>query len=346
MEKNLVIRHSMLPKLAACPKYQPKPGPAGPAAERGTKIDEAVRLGLRGDRSLLEGLAPEDKGPAEWAVALFLDYKRNGELETREEYLAMHTPGITHVGTADVLNEKMGWVGDLKTGQMRDYYHQMAAYALACMERRFEQDWVAHVVYCDQQKVVSYRFDYAEAKRTIETLLAEVRDPNAQPRACDYCDWCARKDSCPAVVRPVEDGLAVVYTPRATLSEMRERLFGDLRMLAEFAAQWKAVEKEIAEPAFEKIREMLEAGEEVSGWKVSKGAPTEYYDADGILWVAKETSAPLEGLIEAMGGKMSATKFTAWAKSLGVTPLNAHLRQGKAITRLLQDRGKKQKALK
>jgi len=127
---------------------------------------------------------------------------------------------------------------------------------------------------------------------------------------------------------------------------MRERLFGDLRMLAEFAAQWKAVEKEIAEPALEKIRELLEAGEEVPGWKVSKGQPTEYYDADGILWVAKETSAPLEGIIEALGGKMSATKFTAWAKSLGATPLNAHVRQGKAITRLLQDRGKKQKQLK
>ena len=38
------IRHSMLPKLAACPKYLPKEGPAGPAAERGTLIDKAVRL--------------------------------------------------------------------------------------------------------------------------------------------------------------------------------------------------------------------------------------------------------------------------------------------------------------
>ena len=335
----------MLPKLAACPKYVPKPGPAGPAAERGTKMDEAVRLGLRGDRSLLEGLPPEDKGPAEWAVALFQDYKRNGELETREEYLAMHTPGISHVGTADVLCNAMGWVGDLKTGQLRDYYHQMAAYALACMERGFLQDWVAHVVYADQQKVVSYRFDYAEAKRTIETLLAEVRDPNAQPRACDYCDWCARKDSCPAVVRPVEDGLAVIAAPKESLAEIRERLLGDPEKLAAFAVAWKAVEKEVGEPAMDRLKELLEAGEEVPGWKVSKSAPSEYYDADGILWVARETSAPLEGIIEALGGKMSATKFTAWAKSLGATPLNAHVRQGKAITRLLQDRSKKTKQL-
>jgi hypothetical protein len=103
-----VIRHSTLPKLAACPKYLPKPGPVGPAAERGTRMDAAIRRALEGDRSLLEGLTPEDKGPAEWAVALFQDYKRNGELETREEYLAMHTPGISHVGTADVGQTLLG----------------------------------------------------------------------------------------------------------------------------------------------------------------------------------------------------------------------------------------------
>jgi hypothetical protein len=116
-------------------------------------------------------------------------------------------------------------------------------------------------------------------------------------------------------------------------------------MLAEFAAQWKAVEKEIAEPALEKIREMLEAGEQVPGWKLSKTAPSEYYDADGILYVAKEASAPLEGLIEAMGGKMGSAKFAAWAGSLGVEPLTSHIRTGKPTTRLLQDRSKKQKAL-
>ena len=339
------IRHSMLPKLAACPKYQPKPGPAGPAAERGTRIDGAVRLALQGDRSVLEALAPEDKGPAEWAVALLLDYKRTGELETREEFLSMHTPGMSHVGTADCLNEKLGWVADLKTGALRDYYFQMLAYSLACMDKRFEQEWVAHVVYCDQRKVVSYRFDYDLAKRALGELLAEVRDPNSQPRACDYCDWCARKETCPAVVRPVEDGLAVVYTPRATLSEMRQKLIDSPQMLADFATAWKAVEKEIAEFALDRVKELLEAGEAVPGWKLSKGAPAEYYDAEGILHVARETSAPLEGIIEALGGKMSATKFAAWTESLGIKAPESFLRQGKAVTRLLQER-KKQKELK
>jgi RNA polymerase subunit RPABC4/transcription elongation factor Spt4 len=340
-----VIRHSTLPKLAACPKYLPKPGPVGPAAERGTRMDAAIRRALEGDRSLLEGLTPEDKGPAEWAVALLQSYKMTGELETREEYLAMHTPGISHVGTADVLNRKLQWVADIKTGQLRDYYHQLAAYALACMERTFAQDWTGHVVYTDHKKVVSYIFEYAEAKRAIETVLAEVRDPNSQPRACDYCDWCARKDTCPAVVKPVEDGLAVVASPKQSLAEIRDRLLADPEKLAAFAVAWKAAEKEIGEPAIDRLKELLEAGEQVPGWKLSKTAPSEYYDADGILYVAKEASAPLEGLIEAMGGKMGSAKFAAWAGSLGVAPLTSHIRTGKPTTRLLQDRSKKQKAL-
>lgn len=334
----------MLPKLAQCPKYLSKEGPAGPKAERGTRIDKAVRLALQGDRSEIEALVPEDKAPAEWAVQLFLSYKMTGELETREEYLAMHTPGISHVGTADVLNEKVGWVADLKTGQMRDYYHQLAAYALAVMDRKFLNDFVGHVFYADHRKIVSYRFDYAEAKRAVERVLAEVRDPNAQPRACEYCDWCARKDTCPAVVKPVEEGLAVVQGT-TSLAEIRERLLADPERLGKFLTQWKAVEKEVTEPAEKRIRELLAADGEVPGWKLSKSNGSEYFDTEGILYAATQTNAPLEGLIEAMGGNLSGEKYRAWCASIGHEPLNAHVRTGKKTVRLLQDR-KKQKALK
>lgn len=342
------IRHSALPKLARCPKYQPKEGPAGPAAERGTRIDKAVRLALQGDRTEIEALVPEDKAPAEWAVELFLSYKMTGELETREEFLAMHTPGMSHVGTADVLNEKLGWVADLKTGAVRDYYHQILAYCLAVMERHFLQDFVGHVVYADERKVVSYRVTYPEAKRQIELLLAEVRDPNAQPRACDYCDWCARKDTCPAVVRPVEEGLAVVQG--TSLTEIKERLLADPETMGKFYTQWKAVESELIKDTLKdsvpnRIKELLEAGEEVPGWKISKAKGSEYFDTEGILYAATEKNAPLEGLIEAMGGKLGGEKYRAWCASIGHEPLTAHIRTGKETTRLLQDR-KKQKALK
>ena len=337
----------MLPKLAQCPKYQPKEGPAGPAAERGTRIDRAVRLALQGDRTELEALAPEDKAPAEWAVQLFLSYKMTGELETREEYLAMHTPGMIHVGTADVLNMRVGWVADLKTGAVRDYYYQLLAYCYAIMDKHFAQEWCAHVVYADERKVASFRVSYDQAKGLLERLLAEVRDPNAQPRACDYCDWCARKDTCPAVVQPVEEGLAVVQG--SSLSEIKERLLADPVTLGRFYTQWKAVESELIKDSVKdsvpnRIKELLEAGEEVPGWRISRAKGSEYYDTEGILYAAAQTNAPLEGLIEVMGGKLGGEKYRAWCASLGHEPLNAHVRTGKETTRLLQDR-KKQKAL-
>lgn len=300
-------------------------------------------MALQGDRSEIDALPPEDKAPAEWAVQKFLDYKMAGELETREEYLAMHTPGISHVGTADVLNEKVGWVADLKTGAVRDYYHQVLAYCLAVMDKHFLEEFVGHVMYADDRKVISYRVTYPEAKRQIELLLAEVRDPNAQPRACDYCDWCQRKDTCPAVVRPVEEGLAVVQGT-TSLAEIKERLLADTQMLGKFLTQWKAVEKEIADAASDRIKELLEAGEEVPGWKISRGKGSEYFDTEGILFAATQTSAPLEGLIEAMGGKLGGEKYRAWCASIGHEPLNAHVRTGKETVRLLQDR-KKQKQL-
>lgn len=339
------IRHSMLPKLAECPKYEPKPGPAGPEAERGTRIDRAVRLALQGDRSVLEALVPEDRGPAQWAVELFLSYKLAGELETREEYLAMSTPGLSHVGTADVLNMRVGWVADLKTGQIRDYYYQLLAYCYAIMDKHFEQEWCAHIVFADHRKVASFRVTYEQAKRQMERLLAEVRDPNAQPRACDYCDWCARKDTCPAVVKPVEEGLAVVQGS-ASLAEIRERLMADPEGLGKFYTQWKAVEKELVkDKAPVRIKELLESGVEVPGWKLGKESVSEFYDTEGILYAATATNAPLEGLIKALGGKMSAEKYRVWCAGIGHEPRPSHLRTGKETTRLLQDR-KKQKALK
>jgi hypothetical protein len=335
----------MLPKLAACPKYRPTPGPAGPAAARGTVMDEAFRLGLQGDRSKIDALPAEDRPAVEWAVALMEDYKRIGTIEAREEYLAMHTPGISHVGTADAVCERMGWVADLKTGQLRGYAEQLAAYCYAMMHQTFEEEYAAHVLYCDQQLVKSYRFTLAQAREIVERILAEVRDPSAEPRACDYCDWCARKDTCPAVVRPVEEGLAVVQAPGASLAAIKERLLGDRELLAAFASQWKAVEKEVAKDALAVLKKILEGGEEVPGWRLSKSEGTEFWDADGILHAAREVSAPLEGLIKAMGGTMSGETYRAWCAEIGHVPVESQARKGKETTRLLQVK-KKTKQLK
>ena len=47
------IRHSALPKLEECPCYESNPV-AGPAAQRGTNMDAALRLLLQGEGKDLE----------------------------------------------------------------------------------------------------------------------------------------------------------------------------------------------------------------------------------------------------------------------------------------------------
>ena len=49
------IRHSALPKLAQCPKFDGAAGTSD-AAARGTAMDEAFRLALQGDNTLAQSL--------------------------------------------------------------------------------------------------------------------------------------------------------------------------------------------------------------------------------------------------------------------------------------------------
>ena len=327
----------MLPKLAECPKYTPKPGDAGPAAQRGTLMDEAFRLGLQGDRSKIDTLPEEDRPAVEWAVALMEDYKRTGTIEAREEYLAMHTPGIAHVGTADALCEKLGWVADLKTGQIRSYMAQLAAYCYAMMHRTFEQDWTAHVLYCDHQLVKSYRFTLEQAKQMVEQIIAEVNDPAAEPRACEYCSWCANQNTCPAVVKPVEQGLALAAQPVTSLETILTTIMDTPERMGEFFAQWKMAEKLVAEPVEKAMRARLETGAEIPGWKLTEVKGREYADAEGIAWAAKEGNAPLGQVVEVMGGKMTGTKFREWVSAmLGTNPPEGLIRTGVSSKQLRQ----------
>ena len=299
-------------------------------------MDEAFRLGLQGDRTKIDALPAEDRPAVEWAVALMEDYKRTGTVETREEYLAMHTPGIAHVGTADALCEKLGWLADLKTGALRGYMEQLAAYCYAMMHRTFAQEWTAHVLYCDHQVVKSYRFKFDEAKQMVEQIIAEVNDPAAEPRACEYCGWCANQNPCPAVVKPVEQGLALAAQPVTSLETILTAIMDSPERLGEFAAQWKLAEKLVAEPVMEAMKARLETGVEVPGWKLTEVKGREYFDVDGIVWAAKQGNTSIESVVLAMGGKMSGKVYRDWLTQLGQEPLNSHTRTGASTKQLRQ----------
>jgi len=337
------IRASALPKLACCPRYEGSPGDPGPAAQRGTLIDEAFRFALGGDESKLETLpTEEDKCSCRWAVEKARAYSMNRDLETREEYLRMSVPGLPSLGTADVRCRVVGWVGDLKTGQMRNYREQLAAYALCCMEEEFCESYAAHVFYCDQQQIASYRFTYAEAKRIVDTILERVRDPLSEPQSCDYCSWCRHADRCPARVQDAES--AVLVLAEQSLADIRERILATPERLADFLRQWKLADTELAEPLFQAAREKLIADPDaLPGWKATSVKGREYYDHIAIVQAAQAGKAGLDSLVLTLGGKMGGAKFRQWCSELRVPVDETLARTGEPSIQLRQSTKKTSK---
>lgn len=342
MSNTTNIRASALPKLAECPRFAGKPGEAGPAAQRGTRMDEAFRLLMQGNHTAFDALEDVDRPAVLWASNIATDMAGGAHVETRDEYLRMAVPGISVLGTADALCVDRGWVADLKTGSMRNYKPQLAAYALACMEDTFASEWTGHVLYCDEQKVASYVFTYAQAKAITNNIIAEVNDPWAEPRNCEYCQWCAHSDTCTARIKPTQEALSLIA--ETNMEEIRRGILADPEKLGRFLTAWKLAEKEIAEPVIEAAKEMLMQEEvDIPGWKATSVSGREFFSHLAIVQAAAASRCGLDSLVLAMGGTMSGTKFRQWCADLGVPVDESFAQRGAPSTQLRATSGRKSK---
>jgi hypothetical protein len=329
---------SMAPKLAECAVFVGASG-ASAAAERGTAIDFAIRMAMNGDIDPTEQLPAEDQASARWGIKTLRSLSGGERVETREEYLAMAVPGLSKLGVADAICKRARWVADIKTGQVRNYREQLAAYALACMEDNFAESWTGHVVYVDQQLVRSYDFTREEAEATTQRWISAATSPLARPTPCEYCNWCANKDKCSALVLQSKAALADVHaTNKDTLTIIRDRILADPLKLSDFAKRFKFFEKEIAEPLVDALKERLNAGDEIPGWKVSTSAGREYVEADAIAKASENVSK--ETIILALGGKMTGAKFREFCAAGGVEVDETAIKSGSAITTLRQTKTK------
>jgi Protein of unknown function (DUF2800) len=328
---------SMAPKLAECAVFVGASG-ASAAAERGTAIDRAIRLAMEGDTSLIDQLTGDDLTAATWGIETLRRLSGGEHVETREEYLAIAVPGLSKLGTADAICKRERWVADIKTGQVRNYRQQLAAYALGCMEDHFAESWTAHVIYVDQQLVRSYDFTRAEAEATTQRWIAEATSEDAKPTPCEYCQWCQHFNSCVSITRQAEGALALVKTDGRTLDEIRAEIAADPLKMSVFAANWKTAEKHIAEPVIELLKKRLADGEEIPGWKVSTSAGREYVEAAAIAKASENVSK--ETLILALGGKMTGAKFREFCAAGGVEVDETAIKAGSPITTLRQTKTK------
>jgi hypothetical protein len=309
------IRASSLPKLAECPVFVGAGG-YSEAAARGTRIDEDIRDIIAG-KAVEPAEAPENKEAITWGAQTLLAYAGGSPIETREEYLQMDVPGLSRPGTADAVCVERRWVADIKTGQIRNYREQLACYALACMDAHWEIAWTAHVVYVDQKVVRSYEFTREQAERIVGDVIGMATSPLARPTPCQYCDWCANKDKCVALVHQSKHALAdLAATNGDTLTIIRDRLLADPARHADFVARFKWFAKEFGEPLTDALKARLVEGEEVDGWYLTNPKPRRYVEPKDAIAVAAKLAPERAFLVG--GGEMDAKTFVELATEVGI----------------------------
>lgn len=183
--------------LAQCACFES--GEAGAFAEDGEDRHDALAKHLAGDDSLLALLDEDDAEAVRWAAeyvrlkAPILDH----ELRI-EQRVTLVTDDFNEVsGTPDVVCGPE--LFDFKWRE-RDYAAQMACYALARMQEGGRDYIRVHLLFGAFRRVQVLEFDLSSARRLVQSIYARATDPKQQPKACDYCGWCAKRLSCPALV--------------------------------------------------------------------------------------------------------------------------------------------------
>ena len=189
------VRPSSLPKVKLCGHFVSDPV-SGPAAERGTRLDTAFRALIQGCEPSV-ALSPEEKESLAWAVASAKILAGGWPIVSDEAELRVEIPIIDMAGTSDAMVAGAHWHGDLKSGEVRDYEAQMAAYALGWMQDQGVSEWTAYLFYSDQRYVHTYRFTWESAEAIVRDALS-LRLSDAPPRPNAYCGWCAARFDCPA----------------------------------------------------------------------------------------------------------------------------------------------------
>ena len=337
------IRHSALPKLAQCACYESNPV-AGPAAERGTRLDAAFRAMLMAQPVAVE-LSSDELESVAWAVAKVRELADGAPVEADEAKLKVKTPGMEHEGTEDARAAVRLKSFDLKSGSLRSYLEQAAAYSLGNMDRDFAQEWTTYMVFCDQREVVEYHFTDEQAEEIVNGVLAAVADPAKVPTPCEYCNWCRKADTCVARTTPVTETLAVVESPAVSLEAMKSELVANPERLGKFL-QAAAMFEDFVDEVKTAAKEQMATGGVVPGWKLQEEAGREHFDRIAIVRAAIAGKSGLDDLVANLGGKMTGSKFREWCAKMGVPVQEEQAVVGKKIVKLVVDKPKKARASK
>ncbi|HPA21040.1 MAG TPA: DUF2800 domain-containing protein [Verrucomicrobiae bacterium] len=271
---------SAFPKWAECAHYEPSREP-GEEAERGTRLHAAYAAVMGGDKGAIDGLPGDDGRAVEWAVAETLRLF-GGPPESVERKLPYYdSEGELYFGTADAVCGEQ--IADLKTGQIRDYAAQMAAYALAIMDIKWARGATTHLLFCDGREVVTREWTAEEAIAAVMPIIAARRDAlegkGPGPRPCEYCGWCGRRDTCPAYAAQIAPAEAAIVSPEAFEFSA---VLADPERLGRFLTACRLLRCDYEERAQARAREVIGSGGRVPGWTIQRRKGRESL-APGVL---------------------------------------------------------------
>jgi len=132
-----------------------------------------------------------------WAAKYIMSVVGRKKLITEERISIMRDDEEITFGSMDAYCK--GNLFDLKTGLVRDYKQQMAAYALGVMQKYKEKKLICHLVYSKTKEVRKFDLTRKEAEDIVYGIVDSVNDPTRSPWPCEYCAWCARKETCTAL---------------------------------------------------------------------------------------------------------------------------------------------------
>jgi len=136
-----------------------------------------------------------------WSARYILDKADGRELHSEQKLSVMRDGEELTFGSIDAYFKTPtgGELFDLKTGMERDYDAQIAAYALAIMQKYGGEEVKCHIIYSKSRKVEVKSISLEEAENTVYSIVDSVNDITRSPWLCDYCRWCKREKDCTAV---------------------------------------------------------------------------------------------------------------------------------------------------
>ena len=262
---------SSFPQWEKCPSYES--GPVGKAAIQGSYEHEILEKLMKGEPTGDVDEATIDK--VQWAYETVLaDATRLGvqsdevSVEERVSIMDENFEEVTF-GTGDIAFRD--YLYDYKSGMMRNYWGQMAVYALGMMQAKNLDKINVIILYGRFKKMDTYVIERQEAEEYVFSMIKILNSPDKKPKKCDYCKWCVKQTSCPEVVAPLKAVVKVVehdLAPRRLrdllnkpLDKMKPSQVAELMPVALAVEGW-------AEAIRNKCREFLDSEKEVEGWKL------------------------------------------------------------------------------